>query len=173
MEKQEIFGYIDHADAVLNSVGVIEVVEFFDYNCTNCKKSFDIIKKLLNNRVDIKIVLKAIPILGEFSIYATQIGHAILISEPGKYIDYFRTLMDDLNGSINPIHDVLLLNDIDIMKLRKILSLYKPRIDEIIKMDLEFADKLGVKGTPSFLINNELIHGVIDLKTFNEKAKVK
>ncbi len=173
MEKQEIFGYINHADAVLNSVGVIEVIEFFDYNCAHSKKVFDTIKKLLNDRIDVKIVLKAIPILGELSIYATQIGHAILISDPEKYINYFRTLMDDLRGSNNPIYDVLVLNDINIEKLRKILSLYKPRIDEIIKMDLELADRLGVKGTPTFMINNELIHGIVDLKTFNEKAKRK
>ena len=66
-----------------------------------------------------------------------------------------------------------MLNDINIEKLRKILSLYKPRIDEIIKMDLELADRLGVKGTPTFMINNELIHGIVDLKTFNEKTKRK
>ena len=173
MEKEEVFKYISHADPVLNSFGVIEIVEFFDYNCKHCKKEFDTIKKLLSNRVDVKIVLKAIPILGDSSIYATEIGHAILISEPKKYVNYFETLMDDLDYTNNPIYDVLILNDINIEKLKKILSLYKPRIDEIIKTDLEFADRFGVRSTPSFLINNELIQGTIDFKTLNEKIERK
>ena len=59
MDK-EIFYYIDHADAVLNSKGVIEVVEFFDYNCTYCKKAFRIIRRLLNNRNDIKKDIQSI-----------------------------------------------------------------------------------------------------------------
>lgn len=173
MEKEEVFNYINHADPVLNSVGVIEIIEFFDYNCKNCKKEFDVIKKLLNDRIDVKIVLKAIPVLGEFSIYATEIGHAILISEPRKYVSYFETLMDNLEYSKDPIYDVLILNNINVEKLKKILSLYKPRIDEIIRMDLEFASKLGVKSTPSFVINNKLIQGIVDLNTFNEKVKNK
>ena len=167
--NKEIFYYIDHADAVLNSKGVIEVVEFFDYNCTYCKKAFRIIRRLLNNRNDIKIILKAIPIVNELSIYATEIGHAILMSEPNKYIQYFETLMNDFKCTKNPVYDVLVLNNININKLKKILSIYKPRIDEMIKNDLELANKFGIKKTPTFIINGEIIQGILDFNTLNNK----
>ncbi len=157
--------------AVLNPNGTIEITEFFDYNCGHCKRESKVIDQLLKLRKDIKIVLRPIPILGQSSLYATQIGHAILLAEPDKYFKYFDTLMKDFGGSDDPIYNAIKESKVDVEKVKNTLKEKDKEIGDMIKRDIELADKNGVQGTPAFIINGELIPGAVDLEVLNEKAK--
>ena len=54
------------------------IVEFFDYNCSYCKKAHNDLKKVLNNVPNVKVVYKNFPILSEQSMKLAKI--ALLIS---------------------------------------------------------------------------------------------
>lgn len=156
-------------ELTLNSSGIIEVTLFFDYNCIECKKAFNTIKEILEKRNDIKIILKPIPILGDLSVYATEIGHAVSILDPNKYPKYFETLMNTFDYN-KPICNILRKNDINIEKLKSVIRQHKSEIDKIIINDLDLADSYGVENTPFFVINNKIINGNnIDYKKFNEE----
>ena len=159
--------------ATLNPNGTIEIIEFFDYNCGHCKMESKVIEQLLGLRKDIKVVLKPIPILGQASLYATQIGHAILLAEPEKYLKYFHTLMNDFGDSDNPILNAIKESGADLEKIKKALNEKSTEIGKMIKKDIELADKNGVEGTPAFIINGELIPGAVQLEVLNKKAKNK
>jgi len=160
----------DEKVAILNPNGTIEVIEFFDYNCGHCKRESKVIKEFLKNRKDVRIVLKPIPILGQASMYATQIGHGIMLSEPDKYLKYFDSIMDDTVANTDSIHEALKVSGVDIEKLKEILDKNKDQIGEIIRSDLELADNLGVQGTPAFVINGELISGAVGIDILNKKT---
>ena len=64
------------------------IVEFFDYNCSYCKKAHNDLKKVLNNVPNVKVVYKNFPILSEQSMKLAKI--ALLISmKSNKIIQYF------------------------------------------------------------------------------------
>ena len=59
-----------------NPNGKITLVEFFDYNCSYCKKSLDDMAKLIKANPDLRIVLKDFPVLGPGSVEAAQVATA-------------------------------------------------------------------------------------------------
>jgi len=58
---------------------------------------------------------------------------------------------------------------IDVEKLKE--DIKSPEIDALIDRHYQLADKLGVSGTPAFVIGQELVPGAIDAETM--KAKIK
>jgi len=156
---------------VLNPSGTIEMVEFFDYNCHYCKLAKKNTDELLSKRKDVKIILRAIPILGDASKYATDVGVAILISDPSKYIKYYNMIMDGSARSQDDVHKVLA--DLGITKeaITNLLAKHKSKIDEIVSKNMKLAGDLGVNGTPAFIIKDELIPGAHDTETLNQKLK--
>ena len=51
-----------------NKNGETIIIEFFDYNCGYCKRSFPELMELISENKDIKVILKELPVLGESSI---------------------------------------------------------------------------------------------------------
>ncbi len=154
---------------VLNPKGTIDIIEFYDYNCGYCKISSRNIDELLKNRKDVRVILRAIPILSEASRYATEVGMAILISQPTKYPDYHRALMGGSARSKQEVNKAVESIGLKMSKINTVLSRNKSEIDAAINNNLELAGKIGINGTPAFIINGELIPGAVDTQTLNQK----
>lgn len=155
---------------VLNPKGTIDIIEFYDYNCGYCKISSKNVEELLKSRKDVRVILRAIPILSEASRYATEVGMAILISEPKKYPEYHKALMEGSARSKEEVNKAVESIGLKMSKINSILSKDKSEIDAAINSNLELASKIGINGTPAFIIKGELIPGAIDTQTLNEKV---
>ena len=92
--------------AIINPKGKNEIIEFFDYNCIHCKRVAKVIDNFLKTRNDIRVVLRPIPILGQSSLYTTQIGYAILLLDIDKYLDFYNIVMDSSDGIGELIYDI-------------------------------------------------------------------
>lgn len=149
---------------ILNPEGNIEVIEFFDYHCGHCKSQARVIDELLKDRKDIKVILRPIPILGEQSLYAIQIGYAILLFEPSKFQGYYSDCMINVNIDGDFIYNALNNSGINIKKLKEVLENKKEEIDSIIEFNMDSANKFGIRGTPSFVINGDIVVGELNLK---------
>jgi len=44
-----------------------------------------------------------------------------------------------------------------------------PEIDQLIKRNCDLADALGIRGTPAFVIGDNLVPGAVDLQTLKQK----
>ena len=44
-----------------------------------------------------------------------------------------------------------------------------PEIDQLIKRNYDLADALGIRGTPAFVIGDNLVPGAVDLQTLKQK----
>ena len=60
------------------------LVEFFDYNCTYCRRAQADMKQLIANDKNLRIVMKEFPVLGHGSVEAAQVGVAVHIARPGQ-----------------------------------------------------------------------------------------
>ena len=141
-----------------NKNGKEIIIEFFDYNCGYCKRSFPEIMELVSENKDIKIILKELPVLGESSILASKAS--IASQKQDKYFEFHQELIN-FSGIISLI---------DIKKISKELGINFEQLQRdmnseetilLINENYRLADLIGVRGTPAFIINNNLIPGAI------------
>ena len=141
-----------------NKNGETIIIEFFDYNCGYCKRSFPEIMELISENKDIKVILKELPVLGESSILASKAAIASL-----KQDKYFAMHQELINFSgqitIDDIIDISKRVGINHGQLKNDMN--KDETVLLIKENYRLADLIGVRGTPAFIINKELIPGAI------------
>ena len=66
-----------------NPEGDVTVVEFFDYNCPYCRSAGQTLQALLAADVNVRVIYREWPILGEDSVIAARA--ALAAREQGKY----------------------------------------------------------------------------------------
>ena len=141
------------------------IIEFFDYNCSYCKKSMDAVTELLRTEYDLKISFRDYPILSQSSRVAAKA--ALAAKEQGKYFVFHSALMN-MQGNLNDekIYSLASKLEIDIKKLK--IDMQKASIEEIIKKNEILAKKLDIRGTPTFIINGKLYAGALELNKLRQ-----
>lgn len=157
--RAQIFN--DDASPVGGNVkGDVAVVEFFDYNCGYCKAVHDDALKLVKDDGRLRYVYKEFPILGPGSIVAAKA--ALAARAQGKYVEAHNALMSH-RGRLDESAVFRILGDagLDVTKLKA--DMEAPAVAKAIESNLLLADKLGIRGTPAFIIGDELAPGAIKL----------
>src|SRR5260221_11497443 len=78
--------------------GDVTVVEFFDYNCSYCKRAMSDMLDLMKDDRKLKFVLKEFPVLGEGSIQAAQVAAAERMKDQTRGKKYPRFHQKPPNG---------------------------------------------------------------------------
>lgn len=161
--------YRDEADYTMGPKNApITIVEFFDYNCGYCKRSFAPLMEVLKENTDVRLVFKEYPILGKPSYLASST--ALAINDRMKYLTYHSKLMTH-SGQVSQAVVEKILGELDLppQKLQTdarsdkyVLQLAKTR---------ELADAIGVNGTPAFVINGQLFPGALNKAELTQAIK--
>jgi len=146
-----------------NPKGKKVIVEFFDYNCGYCKRSFIELMELILEDKEVKIILKEFPILGESSLLASKA--AIASKKQGKYFEMHQKLLSQ-KSSIDLVKIKEVANEIGLNVGMLIQDMEKESNLKIIKENQILAEKIGVNGTPTFIIGQEVIPGSIGKEDF-------
>ncbi len=157
-------------DAVVaNPQAEITMVEFFDYNCGYCKRALDDMNKLIAENKDIRFVLKGFPILGQDSHGAHVVSEAFKKIAPEKYLDFHRKLMGG-QGRADEARAVAVALElgVDEAALRKTMK--DPAIEEAFRETYQLANDLGITGTPSYVVADEVVFGAVGMETLAEKV---
>jgi protein-disulfide isomerase len=144
------------ADVAGNPNGDITVVEFFDYNCGYCKRGLHDVIKLVEGDPKVRVVFKELPILSKGSEEASRI--AIAAGRQGKYWDMHKAMLE-AKGQMNEANALAIATKLglDIDKLKKDMA--SPEVEAEIKKSEALAKKMGVNGTPHFLVGDRAIPG--------------
>ena len=154
-----------------NPKGDVTIVEFFDYNCPYCKKVFPSVKKLIADDGNIRVVMKELPVLGPNSEYAAKA--ALAAQKQGKY-DLFHAQMMSKSSRLSR-EGVLSAAEkvgLDMDQLKK--DMESSAVQQELERASVWAQRLGINGTPAFVIGDQLIPGAIDgqqMKRYVEKAR--
>lgn len=152
-----------------NPDGDVTIVEFADYNCPYCKRAFGHLKKLLEKDDKVRVVLKEFPIFGERSEGAARV--AIAASKQGKYFELHSALYQS-RGRNNEKTALQIAEKLglDMDKLREDMN--SDETKNIIKKTRDLGNKLGIQGTPFFLVGDKVIPGAPDnlLEVFEENV---
>jgi protein-disulfide isomerase len=159
-----------HQVVLGNPQGNVQIVEFFDYNCGYCKRALPDMLTLLKSDSNIRFVLKEFPVLGEGSVEAAHVAVAARMQDPAgkKYIDFHQKLLSG-RGPADKARALAVAKEVgfDMPRLEKDMN--SDEVKTTIDEDMKLADTLGVNGTPSYVIGNELVVGAVGLDALKEK----
>ena len=139
-----------------NPEGNVTIVEFSDYNCPYCKRALKDLTKLLGSDKNVRVVLKEFPIFGERSEGTARV--AIAAKHQGKYFEMHTALLK--NRGQNTEKSALALAEklgFDMDKLKQDMS--SDEVKKIIAETRDLGTKLGINGTPFYLVGDRVIPG--------------
>jgi protein-disulfide isomerase len=154
-----------------NVIGEKVIVEFFDYNCSYCKRVHKDLERVLKNFNNVKIIYKNFPILTERSVLLAK--YSIIISEiDNKKFTDFHSLIIENKGEVSGNDLEEIFKELDLKKENLNKRLEDKRINEKLRLDIDLAKKLGLRGTPAFVIGDEIVFGYIGYDDFLSKLKI-
>jgi protein-disulfide isomerase len=142
-----------------NADGDITVAEFFDYNCGYCKRGLADVVKLVESDPNVRLVFKELPILSKGSEEASHV--ALAARNQGKYWEIHRALLE-AKGHVNEAAALRIAEKLglDMDKLKQDMA--SPEVKTEVEKSEALAKKLGVNGTPHFLVGDRAIAGAPD-----------
>lgn len=152
-------------NAVLgNPDGDVTLVEFFDYNCSYCRRALDDMNRLLAEDPGLRIVLKEFPVLGAGSTEAAQVAAAVNLIAPDRYPTFHRLLLGSTSQATGATAiEAAVEAGVDEEALRA--TMQTPGAIAHIEEAYRIADALGINGTPTYVLGNEVIVGAVGYDT--------
>lgn len=141
-----------------NPQGDVTLVEYYDYNCGYCRASLPLVRELTRRDPKLKVVFRELPILAPSSRAAARMS-----------------LLAAMQGKFDAFHDALFaggrITDASIAAAAKAagvdtgkLAAATPRIDAEIARNMDTAARIGVTGTPAWVIGNEVLSGALPIE---------
>jgi len=153
-----------------NPAGNVTFVEFFDYNCGYCKRAMSDMLTLMKTDPKLKIVLKEFPVLGPGSVEAARVAVAVRMQDKTskKYLEFHQKLLGG-RGHADLAHALAVAKEVglDMDRLQK--DMKSPEVEKTLQRDFKLAEALGLNGTPSYVIGENVIVGAIGLPGLQEK----
>ncbi len=153
-----------------NKDGDVTFVEFFDYNCGYCKRAMADMLQLMKADPKLKVVLKEFPVLSQGSVEAAQVAVAVRMQDPTgkKYLDFHQKLLSG-RGAADKSRALAAAKEagLDMARLEKDLG--SSEVRATLEENLKLADSLGMNGTPSYVIGNQIVIGAVGVDTLREK----
>jgi uncharacterized membrane protein/predicted DsbA family dithiol-disulfide isomerase len=149
---------------------VLEIIEFTDYQCFQCNKMhFFLRQTMVNYPGKIRLIHRHFPMDHEFNpLVKTPIHHGsgkmamltIYAATQNKFWQMSDTLFSI--ARVTPrIRFKELAQEVGLEETALTKALYDPKIQHKLKKDIRDGIKLGVTGTPTFVINGNLYRGQI------------
>ncbi len=147
-----------------NPNGDVTVIEFFDYHCGYCKRMLPVVKSLIEEDKNVKVIFKELPILSEDSRTAAQASTALFSIAPKKYFEYHTKLMAH-TGSYTQENLTQYAVDLGVDKAAFTKAFTDAKISKYLQEVTELAQKMEIQGTPAVVVGGQLYPGAIDLAT--------
>ena len=153
--------------ALGNPEGKTTVVEFFDYNCGYCKRAVADMDAIIESNPDVRFVLKEFPILGQDSVDAHKVSYAFKLIAPEKYGDFHRALMTGEHADEARAIEVAKSLGVTEDALRAKIA--EAPHDDSVREAYRLASKLGITGTPSYILGDEAVFGAVGETELSQK----
>ena len=154
-----------------NPEGDITLVEFSDYRCTYCRKAHPEVEELLKADGNIRFIVKEFPILGEQSELSSRFAIAtkqVAGDEAYKKVhDALITMRG--NATVQSLEKLAGHLDLDAEAILPLMN--SPEVDEVIQKNHALAQRLGITGTPTFVLESTMLRGYVPLDGMRQLVK--
>jgi protein-disulfide isomerase len=142
----------------------ITVVEYFDYNCSYCRKLAPAFGELVARDRGVAVLYKEWPIFHGVSTYAARL--ALATQWQGKYLQAHDALISAPRlAQEGQVDDTLRQAGIDMTRLKADLAAHGAAIDEILKRNELEANALNLRGTPGLVVGRYVVSDVDSLES--------
>jgi protein-disulfide isomerase len=155
-----------------NPQGDVTVVEFFDYNCSYCKRAMYDMLDLLKSDAKLKFVLKEFPVLGEGSIQAAQVAAAVRMQDKTggkKYLEFHQKMFSG-RGQADKARALAVAKEIGLDMARIEKDIAGDEVKATLEESFKLAEALGLNGTPSYVVGNDVVIGAVGVNLLKEKV---
>src|SRR3984885_1322968 len=159
-----------HQVVLGNPQGNVTMVEFFDYNCGYCKRAMTDMLDLIKTDNNLKFVLKEFPLLGEGSVEAARVAVAARMQDANgkKYIEFHQKLLGS-RGAADKMRALAVAKEVGFDMARIEKDMGSDEVKKTIEENMKLADALGVSGTPSYVVGEEVVVGAVGIDALREK----
>ena len=142
-----------------NTQADITVVAYFDYNCPPCATAGKALTQVLNNRRDIRVIVRPLGMLGKKSKKLAEF--AIAAALQGKFQAYHSAFLDEMVRQAQGTKGQLELGRTDALRVARAAGLDTDRLQKmaeskrmktIFERNTETAEQLGVQAIPTYII---------------------
>ncbi|HET6222899.1 MAG TPA: DsbA family protein [Dongiaceae bacterium] len=166
VDRREELIHAPDAPVLGNPSGDVTIVEFFDYQCPYCKSTARSVLETVSADGNVRLVFKEFPILGPVSDYAAKA--ALAAQRQGKYPELHMALMA-FKGKLTEEDVMRLATDLGLDAIRLAEDMEAPEIAASLARNHELAGALGVRGTPAFVIGDQLVPGAITVDEMRQR----
>jgi len=167
-EQKELIFSSAHQTEIGSADAPITIVEFFDYNCGFCQRALGDMDKLVDTG-QVRFVLKEYPILSQQSVEAHKVSIAFERLMPEKAADFHRRLL----GAEGRKDGAMALDiGVELGADREALAAEseKPEIVDAIREAHALAEALGITGTPSYVVGEEVVFGAVGFEALKTRV---
>lgn len=150
-----------------NPGGDVTVAVYMDYACGYCRASLPMIARLVAEDSNVRIVYRELPVLSEVSRTAARWGLAA--AEQGRFKPFHTALYSGGQLSEASIASAAAAAGLDQAEARQAIA--TPKVEAEIARNLEVAGKLGVTGTPSWVIGDRVISGMVPYEVLEQAVR--
>jgi protein-disulfide isomerase len=155
-----------------NPQGDVTIVEFFDYNCGYCKRAMADMMEIMKGDAKVKFVLKEFPVLGEGSVQAAQVAAAVRMQDKTggkKYLEFHQKMLTG-RGQADKARALAVAKEIgmDVARIEKDLA--GDEVKATLEESFKLAEALGLNGTPSYVVGNDVVIGAVGVNTLKQKV---
>ena len=147
-----------------NPDGKVTLVEFSDYACTYCRQSVADVQQLIAANPDLRVVVREYPILRPESVDAARMGLAA--AQQGKFAAFHDAMYELGPPTKATIEQAAKQAGVDLGQAEKAIAsgLY----DSFLKSNVALAGRLGIDGTPGWVVGDRILDGAVGLATLGD-----
>ncbi|KQU48198.1 disulfide bond formation protein DsbA [Sphingomonas sp. Leaf339] len=141
-----------------NPKGDVTLVEYYDYNCGYCRASLPMIHQLIERDPKLRVVFRELPILADTSRSAARIS--LVAALQGKFTAFHDALYAGGRVSEATIAAAAKTAGVDPSQIASVA----PKVDAEIAKNMETAARLGVSGTPAWVVGDRILSGALPIE---------
>jgi len=144
-----------------NLNGDITLVEFVDYRCGYCKKAHNEVEKLLSTDGNIRFVIKEFPILGDDSLVLSKFALAVKVVHGDEIYKLVHDILIKMKAPPSDKAFDQIISNLNLDAKLVESAMESNEVNGMIAYTRTLAERLKISGTPTFVMNDELIRGYV------------
>ena len=145
----------------------ITMVYFTDFNCPYCKKLEPELDKLMAEFPQLKIIIKMVPLQGKSAVEAVDLAQTVWLNEPAKYAKVKQTLM----AVPRRLDSATIAKVAAMTDSTQWLDNTDSKVAGAVSANLQLMRKLGIGGTPSMIIGDQVIAGLVPFEQLKQQVQ--
>ena len=126
---------------------------------------------LMKDDPKLKVVLKEFPVLGPGSVEAAQVAIAVNMQDKTgkKYLQFHEKLLGG-RGQADKAHAMAVAKEVGMNMAQIEKDMASTEVKDTLQESFKLAETLGMNGTPSYVIGDNVIVGAVGLDALREKV---